>query len=267
METVRIGNSDVSRFTIGGNPFSGSSSGRGREGDRELPHYYTCERIKETYRQAEPLGVNTAVARADAHILRVLMEYWDEGGTIQWFGQTCPELDSHQRSLDRVAEAGGAACHIHGGFADRLLASGRIEELIPIVEHGRQLGLTIGLAGHNPGTFRWAEENLDVDYYMCSYYRGRSRTASGESPPDVDRDYIAATRDTMTDLIRTLSRPVIHYKVLAAGRSNPVEALAYVARKLRATDAVCVGIYTRHKPDMLREDVELLERGLVQASA
>ncbi len=267
METVRIGNSDVSRFIIGGNPFSGSSSGRGREADSELPHYYTCDRIKETYRQAESLGVNTAVARADAHILRVLMEYWDEGGSIQWFGQTCPELDSHQRSLDRVAKAGGRACHIHGGVADRLLASGRIEDLIPIVAHGRQLGLTMGLAGHNPDTFRWAEENLDVDYYMCSYFRGRGRTADGGGQLDVDEEYIAATRDTMTDLIQTLSRPVIHYKVLAAGRSDPVEALAYVARKLRPNDAVCIGIYTRYKPDMLREDVELLEQGLAQPSA
>ena len=103
METVRIGSSDVSRFIIGGNPFSGSSSGHGREADKDLPHYYTCARIKETYRQAESLGVTTAVARADAHILRVLMEYWDEGGTIQWIGQTCPELDSHERSLDRVS--------------------------------------------------------------------------------------------------------------------------------------------------------------------
>ncbi len=60
---------------------------------------------------------------------------------------------------------------------------------------------------------------------------------------------------------------MIHYKVLAVGRSDPVEALGYVARKLRPTDAVCLGIYTRYKPDMLREDVQLLEQGLAQSSA
>jgi hypothetical protein len=258
VDTVKIGKSDVSRFIIGGNPFSGSSSGRGREADKELPHYYTCARIKETYRQAESLGVTAAIARADAHILRVLTEYWDEGGTIQWLGQTCPELDTHERSLDRVAEAGGIGCHIHGGVADRMLDAGRIEDLIPIVAHGRKLGLAMGLAGHNPDTFRWAEEHLELDYYMCSYFRGPGRPAEGEPRREIDHDYIAATRNAMTDLIQTLSRPVIHYKVLAAGRSDPAEALAYVAQKLRPTDAVCVGIYTRYKPDMLREDLELL---------
>jgi len=66
----------------------------------------------------------------------------------------------------------------------------------------------------------------------------------------------------MAELIQTLSKPAIHYKVLAAGRNDPAEAFKYVARKMRPVDAVCVGIYTADKPDMLAEDVELLERAL-----
>ena len=63
-------------------------------------------------------------------------------------------------------------------------------------------------------------------------------------------------------LIQHLSRPVIHYKVLAAGRHDPAVALAYTARHMRPTDAVCVGIYTRDNPNMLAEDLELLLRAL-----
>jgi hypothetical protein len=69
-------------------------------------------------------------------------------------------------------------------------------------------------------------------------------------------------RETMTELIQRLSRPVIHYKVLAAGRNDPAEALAYAAKKMRPCDAVCVGVYNEGKPDMLREDVELLTKNL-----
>ena len=66
----------------------------------------------------------------------------------------------------------------------------------------------------------------------------------------------------MTDLIPQLSRPVIHYKILAAGRNDPKEAFAFAASKLRANDAVCVGIYQKDKPGMLQEDVRLLEESL-----
>ncbi len=248
MDTVKIGSSDVSRFILGSNSFSGFS-GRGREGDLETMHYWTCARIKDALREAESLGINTIIARGNRYMLRVLLEYWDEGGTIQWFGQSCPELGVPERTLDRVAAAGAPACHIHGGYADRLLADGRAEELIPSVEHARKLGLTIGLAGHRPDTFRWAEENLEVDYYMCSYY-------AGTREPNQEH------RRAMTELIQSLSRPAIHYKVMAAGRNEPAEAFEYVARSMRPQDAVCVGIYTKDKPDILREDVELLEQGL-----
>jgi len=261
VDTIKIGSSEVSRFILGSNPFSGFSH-QGHERDTEMIHYYTCERIKETLRTAESLGINTIIARADHHMLRVLLEYWDEGGMLQWFGQTCPELGSHIRSLDRVRSAGAPACHIHGGDADHLFANDRCEDLIPIVEHARRIGLTIGLAGHNPETIRWAEQNLDVDYYMCAYYRSIDRTQSAEHRPGTHEKFLDANRQAMTELIRTLSKPAIHYKVLAAGRKDPAEALEYVARNMRPGDAVCVGIHAKDKPDMLAEDVALLERAL-----
>jgi hypothetical protein len=65
-------------------------------------------------------------------------------------------------------------------------------------------------------------------------------------------------------LIHTLSRPVIHYKVMAAGRNKPAEALAYVARSMRAGDAVCVGVFTKDAPHMLSQDVRLLEESIGQ---
>jgi len=169
VDTIKIGSTEVSRFILGSNPFSGFSH-QGHERDKEMIHYYTCDHIKETLRTAESLGINTIIARADHHMLRVLLEYWDEGGTLQWFGQTCPELGSHTRSMDRVRNAGAPACHIHGGHADHLFANDRCKDLVPLVEHARRIGLAIGLAGHNPDTIRWAERNLDVDYYMCAYY-------------------------------------------------------------------------------------------------
>jgi hypothetical protein len=266
METVRIGNCNVTRFIIGSNPFSGFSH-QGTEKDREMIHYWTSARIKAALREAESLGVNTIIARGDHHMLRLLLEYWDEGGTLQWCGQTCPELGPPEPALKRMADAGAPACHIHGGYADHLLARGQLEKLIPTVKYARDLGLVVGLAGHDPNTLRWAEEHLDLDYYMCSYYNPIPRQEEPQHRPGTDERYRDEDRRAMTHLIAQLSKPAIHYKVMAAGRNKPANAFAYVARHLRATDAVCVGIYTSRKPDMLREDVALLEQGLLARDA
>lgn len=262
METVKIGNIDVSRLILGSNPFSGFSH-QGREMDLEMMHYWTYARIKNGMRRAESLGINTIIAIPDRHMWRLMMEYRDEGGKIQWIGQTDPGLGTPEISLNRVAEIGAPACHIHGGYADGLMADGRPEDLIANVEYGRRLGLTMGLAGHNPDTFRWAEGNLDVDYYMCSYYNpGAHRVEGGRALSPDERYAWPEDRRAMTELIQEVSRPVIHYKVMAAGRNDPAEAFGYVARSMRPGDAVCVGIYTRDKPDMLKEDAELLEQAL-----
>jgi len=258
METVRIGTATFSRFILGSNPFSGFSH-QGHERDRDMVRYYTTARIKETLRRAEDAGITTLIARGDHHIVRVLLEYWDEGGKIQWSCQTCPEVGQPDKTIRKAAEVGAVACHIHGGYADHLMANGRIEELRPSIALARDLGLNIGIAGHNPATVRWADENLDVDYYMCSYYNPIAREKSAEHRAGTDERYREQDRQAMTETIRTLSRPAIHYKVLGAGRNNPAEALAYVAKNLRGGDAVCVGVYTADKPDMLAEDVRLFE--------
>ena len=69
----------------------------------------------------------------------------------------------------------------------------------------------------------------------------------------------------MTNLIPQLSKPVVHYKIMAAGRNDPREAFAFAASKMRANDAVCVGIYPKDNPDILQEDVQLLEESLLAA--
>jgi hypothetical protein len=75
----------------------------------------------------------------------------------------------------------------------------------------------------------------------------------------MEEHFVPEHRDTMVGVIHGLSKPAIHYKVMAAGRNDPRDALAFVARHLRPEDAVCIGIYTKHHSRMLEEDLELLE--------
>ena len=262
MEKVRIVGLEVSRFILGGNPFSGFAH-QTAEMSQKMVHYYTTARIKETLAEAESLGINTFLGRADRHITRVLTEYWDEGGGIQWIAQTCPEFGAPEVTVQLAIECGARSCYIHGGYVDFLLAQGRIDEVPPVIEKIHEAGAAAGIAGHNPDVFRWAESvGLDADCYMCSYYNASHRDERAQHRTGIPEWFLEEDREIMTHLIQDLSRPVIHYKVLAAGRNNPAEAFDVVARSMRAGDAVCVGVYPEEKPDMLAEDVRLLEESL-----
>ncbi len=261
MDTIRLGNVSVSRFIIGGNPFSGFSH-QGSDRDQEMKHYYTVERIKQTLRMAEDLGINTHLGRADHHVMRTLMEYWDEGGTIQWIAQTCPEIGTMVRGVQNAIVGGAKACFIHGGEMDFRFAQNRLDEVPEAIAKIKEAGMPAGVAGHNPQVFLWAEEHLDVDFYMCSYYNSAHRDKGAEHVSGRPEWFLPEDREAMTKVIRNLSKPVIHYKVLAAGRNDPADAFAYVARHLRPQDAVCVGIFSKDKPNMIQEDIELLERNL-----
>ncbi len=75
MQTVQLGNVTVSRLILGGNPFGGFSH-QNPDRDREMLRYYTTDRIKATMRQAEALGINTFLGRADAISAA---RYWNTG--------------------------------------------------------------------------------------------------------------------------------------------------------------------------------------------
>jgi len=261
LSTIQIGHLTVSKLILGSNPFSGYSH-QSRERDLEMMHYYTTARIKQTMSQAESLGINALLGRADRYIARVLLEYWGEGGEIQWFAQTCSEYITLSRSIAEAIGGGAAACYLHGGQMDHFLAQGKLKDVPAAIAQIRDAGLPAGVAGHTPRVFEWAEENLDVDFYVCSYYNPMRRDENPEHAYGLEETFILEDRDAMVRTIGHLSKPVIHYKVLAAGREDPQQAFAFVAQHLRPQDGVCVGVYTKDKPDMLAEDLQLLEDSL-----
>ena len=263
METTKLADLQISRFILGSNPFSGFSH-QSPETDRCMLDYYTCEQIKRTFRRAEELGVRTLIARADNHMIRVLREYWNEGGSLRWLAQTCPEVGSQEQCIARAAHAGASAIYLHGGHMDFLLAQDRADaEVPPLIDRIHEADLPAGIAGHNPDVFRWAVRNeLPVDFYMCCHYNPNNRSENPEHDSEAREAYRDEDRDKMLAVIRDLPRPVIHYKILAAGRNDPAEAFHHTARHMRPHDAVCVGIYDEDNPDMLEEDVRLFEEAL-----
>ena len=256
MDTVKFGDVTVSRLILGGNPFSGFSH-QNPEMDREMVRYFTVANIKKTMAQAESLGITGFLGRVDKHIRRTLLEYWDEGGAIQWLAQTAPEFSSLSGNVAGAISTGAKAVYIHGGQMDFLYAQNQLDSVPDIIAQIKSAGLAAGIAAHNPRVHAWADEHLDLDFHMCSYYNPTRRDQNAEHVQGAVETFAAADRVAMVDIIRQLRRPAIHYKIFAAGRNDPREAFAFVAQHLRPQDAVCIGVFPKDKPDMLTEDVRL----------
>jgi len=259
MQKVKLAGAEVSRFLIGSNPFSGFSHISVAK-DKEMVGYYTVAKIKETLREAERLGITGVVARADHHVIRLLREYWDEGGKIKWMAQTCPGVGPSEMCVKEAAGGGAVGVHVHGGVMDYLVAQKQLDEAKRAVETARKLGMAAGIAGHTTAVFELAEKELDVDYYMCCYYNPTPRENSPEHVHGAEEKFRAEDRARMAAMIKTLSRPVIHYKIMAAGRNDPEEAFSFCCSVMRPGDAVCIGVYTAADPKMIAKDVALFEK-------
>ena len=260
LPSISIAGIDVCRLIIGGNPFSGFSH-QSSARSQEMRDWYTDERIVDTLLEAEGLGVTTCLARCDDHIRRVTAKYWAAGGRMNWIAQTESQEDSVV-SARRAADHGAAACYMHGGVVDNHILNGSEERVSDFAAAVRELGLPVGIAGHLPQDFVWAEENLELDFYMVCYYDPSPRTKSPHHDEKAAETYLESDRDVRVATILQLSKPVIHYKIFAAGRNDPEQSFAYAAEQMRAGDAVCIGVFTKDDPQMLSTDVALFSKYL-----
>jgi hypothetical protein len=259
MKNIQFGDIAVSRFVIGGNPFSGFSH-QGPARDREMVAYYTAARIKEALYKAEQAGVNTVFARTDRHVMRLMIEYWNEGGTIQWFGQTASEWGDQMRAIRSAAATGAKGVYVHGGIVDYWFAQGQFDLLEQALETMRDCGVVAGFASHSVAAHTWIRDNLAPDFQMCCYYDPSARANSPHHVSTTEEKWDDTHKERMVELIQTLLWPAVHYKVFAGG-NRPIEAgFQYLARSMRERDLVCIGHFLKENPDMIAENVATFER-------
>ncbi len=244
---IRIGNREVSRLIVGGNPFSGNSHMSG-ELSREMRDYHTNEKIKETLRECERCGIDTIQARGDNHIMRMLNEYWNEGGKLQWIAQTASERASISANIGQIAACGAIACYHHGSKTDSLFKEGKLDSVKDLLAVMKDKGMPAGLGTHDPAVIRYAEDNnFDADFYMMAFYNLSKR----------NEIYLPEDREAACEVIREVDKPVLAFKIMAAGRNEPREAFKYTYENIKPIDAVVIGVFTKHHPDQVQEDADL----------
>ena len=244
---IKLGELKVSRLILGSNPFFGFNHGNPQASGDEMRKYYTQEQIMAVMDQAAESGISAVWTPCYEHWIRLWNKYQEKGGKLKiWLGQP-DNFDEMKEHITACAKNGGKAICIQGECVDRAFAQRKYDLVRQWLELIKSFDLPAGIATHKPTTHLVAEEkNLPADFYHQCIYQ--------------PENYSKECRDTALDTIKKLDKPVVAYKVLAAGRLSPEVAFPYVFKHLKPKDGICVGVFTKNNPNEILENSTLTRK-------
>ena len=267
LPTVPFGVHKISRLIIGGNPFSGNSH-ISREMDDEMMDYFNTENIKKALFECQEQGVNAMQLRADRHITRVIREYRQGGGNMQWIAQTCPELGDFAGSVKNIMGYKPIAIYHHGTISDNLFKAGNIDELKSRLAVIRGTGALVGLGTHMPELVEYSEQHgLDVDFYMTCVYnlsKVQRQSSSITGIANQDEPFDEGDREIMYRTIRATPKTCLVFKILGATRrcetpQDVEQAFAEAFANIKNNDAVVVGMFPKYS-NQVQENARIVRK-------
>jgi hypothetical protein len=271
LPTIDLCGVKITRLICGGNPLSGYSH-FSPEMDQEMISYYTMPNIQALWNECWRNGINTIQTRGDRHQMRGYLEHRLNGGKLHWIAQTASEFANIQANIREIARYEAIAIYHHGTNTDNRWHRGEIDTVRDIVKAIKDVGLPAGIGTHIPEVIEYAEENSwETDFYMGCFYN----LARGyKSAPAVDQDAYAKDRFNegdprrMTKVLRSVSKPCLGFKVLAANRKCATReqtraAFEFAFANLKPNDAVVVGMFQKHK-NQVAENASLVREILAK---
>ncbi len=259
LPTVNFCGLNVTRLIIGANPFGGYSH-QNPARDQEMRAYYTPERIMETWERAWNAGINTMITNNETpHVIQTTAKYLASGGPLQWIAQiNCNQSSDMRAAIDRVVEVGCKAGYLHGGFVEHLYMDRDADALHDYIQHGQSYGIPMGVAGHSPAVHDWVNSLDLVDFHaVCFFNCGSLHDGKG------DKFHLADVFKAV-QCIQRLEKPCIGYKIMGAGRIDPLMAFEFAFKHIKPTDVVNVGMHRGDKDGMVEENVGLVREILAR---
>ena len=244
----RIGTVQISRIICGGNLIGGFAHSRDLlYVSPLLKHYFTDEKIIETLEICEENGINTIITNPVSAPL--LNKYWDErGGKIQWIAQCTAKTDDLTGEVKKAVDGGAVGAFLIGNVGDLWVREGRTDLVGKVVDFIKRDGIIGGVGGHNLETPVACEEaGIDADFYMKTHHSTNYWSTRG---PDQHKDVIDNYRldnywdkypEKTVEFMKTMKKPWIAYKVLAAGAIHPRDGFKYAFEN--GADFLCVGMF------------------------
>ncbi len=245
-----IGKVKISRLICGGNLISGWAHSRDLIYVSELlKHYFTAEKIAETWALCEQHGINTMIFDpSDSHAIEVYRKYRKQGGRIQYLAQISPKPDEFKTCVQQAVDDGALGAYLVGNLGDEWTRDNKVQLIGELVTVIKDQKIIAGVGGHELRTPVTVEKaGIAPDFYVKTLH---STNYWSKRQPGQDKDVIENygvdnywCKDPQ-DTIRYMSemtRPWIAYKVLAAGAIHPKAGFKYAFEN--GADFALVGMF------------------------
>jgi len=249
-----IGKARIGRVLLGGNLISGCTHSRDLKYVERLFHaYMTPEKILETMKLAEARGINTVFETGASYVQRYNREC---AGHMQFIphievslNQTETDLLDHIR---RQVDSGAVALYVWGAAADTLVKAGAIDRIARAVDLAKAYDLPVGVGGHSLLVPMACEKHkVPCDFYVKTLHRDDYPSAT---PKELRKEFIwldggkgwydnmwCINPEETIAFMKTVAKPWIAFKVLAAGAIPPREGFAYAFDN--GADLMAVGMF------------------------
>lgn len=248
--TGRIGSLQISRVICGGNLISGYAHSRDLiYVSKLLKTYFSDAKIMETWASCEQQGINTMIFNpSDKRALGIYSEYRKRGGKMQCIAQLDAPKDNMESFIKGIADTGIEGAVLVGNLGDKWTREGAVDRIGKFVELVQMEGLVAGVAGHELRTPMAVEKaGINVDFYMKTLHGTNywSKQRPDQTKEVIDNyatdNYWCIDPDATIEFMKTVKRPWLAYKVLAAGAIHPREGFKHAFRN--GADFCVVGMF------------------------
>jgi hypothetical protein len=263
----KIGALRITRLILGGNLLTRYQHVRDLDYVSKLiKSYNTDAKIRETIELAEASGINTLSANLAPDVMKVLNEHRRNGGKIQWILYATSDIEkfpAYRDDLRRMADNGAEAIYVWGVQCDQYVNSGQISLISRAIEEINLLDVPCGLGAHGLQTVQEAEKNqLPVDFYVKTLHHHRYPSAprSGEAIRMTSEvpGYWCKDPEPTAAFMKSVRKPWIAFKVMAAGAIPPKDAFSYALNN--GGDFVLAGMFDFD----IAENCELIRAAVAQ---
>jgi len=197
--------------------------------------------------EAADRGINAVWTPCYPRWIKVWNKYRKKGGKLKiWIGQP----DNYHKMKEHItacAKNGGGPICIQGAAIDNAFRSKRFDVVKEWLDLIHSFKIPAGIASHKPTTHLIAEDKkLPTDFYHQCVYQ--------------PENYKRVCWEKAIATIQKLSKPVVAYKVLAAGRMAPKQAFGDLLKKLKPKDGLCVGVFPKKNTNEIAEDTALVKQ-------
>jgi len=248
----KIGKLNVSRMLLGGNLLTHYTHSRDLKYVYTLTaHYNTDDKIMETLALAEKHGINTVSMHNPPAPMAVLRKYRKQGGKIQWI--ICPtapiqaDMQPYTDQVKSLVEGDGCeAIYVWGVHADALAQQGKMDLLAKAVEIAKDFGVASGVGAHDLRVIEECEKaKVPADFYIKTFhhhkYPSGPKADQIRGPYNENPGYWCADPQKTIEVMSTVEKPWIAYKIMAAGAIPPADAFPYALDN--GADHILVGMF------------------------